>query len=317
MITQSYKLDLIPNGQILVVPVSQYDVGRTITFELYNGSTLFSVPTGTTATIDGTKPDRKGFSLSATISTNSASFDTTRNMCAVPGNTICEFRLMHSGDNIGTANFILKVERAGLADDVDISETELPAYMDAAEQSALDAEAYAVGKRNGVDVSSSDPAYHNNSLYYAGQSSDSASNASDSASAAAGSATTSGNKALESEAYAVGKRNGSDVESSDPAYHNNSKYFAGLADASAQAAAGSVAQGTQVRFYVQNGDMYVVQTIGGVEQQPVNLGTLEGAAVQSFATVAAMNTAIAGGTVAEGTMCCVKQNIVMADTTSY
>ena len=39
----------------------------------------------------------------------------------------------------------------------------------AAASSATDAEAYAIGKRNGADVGSSDPAYHNNSRYWAGQ----------------------------------------------------------------------------------------------------------------------------------------------------
>ena len=34
----------------------------------------------------------------------------------------------------------------------------------------------------------------------------------------------------ESEAWAVGKRDGVDVITSDPVYHNNSKYYAGLAE---------------------------------------------------------------------------------------
>ena len=37
---------------------------------------------------------------------------------------------------------------------------------------------------------------------------------------------TSQSKSLDSEAYGVGKRNGADVEPSDPAYHNNAKYYA-------------------------------------------------------------------------------------------
>ena len=44
-----------------------------------------------------------------------------------------------------------------------------------AEQSAENAEAYAVGQRNGADVESDDPAYHNNSKYYSEQSGSSAS----------------------------------------------------------------------------------------------------------------------------------------------
>lgn len=50
--------------------------------------------------------------------------------------------------------------------------------------------------------------------------------ASASATAASGSATTSSNKALDSEAYAIGTRGGVPVTSGDPAYENNSKYYA-------------------------------------------------------------------------------------------
>lgn len=104
-----------------------------------------------------------------------------------------------------------------------------------AEESAEDAEAYAVGTRGGTDVNSDDPAYHKNSKYYSEE-------AGSSASAAAGSATTAGNKASDSEAYAVGKRGGQDVESGDAAYHNNSKYYSEQAAGSATAAAASAAE---------------------------------------------------------------------------
>jgi hypothetical protein len=39
----------------------------------------------------------------------------------------------------------------------------------AADGSAEDAKAYAVGKRDGADVGSTDPTYHNNAKYYAGE----------------------------------------------------------------------------------------------------------------------------------------------------
>ena len=61
--------------------------------------------------------------------------------------------------------------------------------------------------------------------------------ASNSKTAAAGSASTAGTKAQDSEAWAVGKRNGQDVPSSDETYHNNAKYWAGQAQ---QAAGGGV-----------------------------------------------------------------------------
>lgn len=55
-------------------------------------------------------------------------------------------------------------------------------------ESAKDAEAWAVGKRGGVDVPASDPTYQNNSKYYAEQASGSASAAAGSATDASGSA---------------------------------------------------------------------------------------------------------------------------------
>lgn len=61
-------------------------------------------------------------------------------------------------------------------------------YAADAEQSAEDSEAYAIGKRSGTDVPSTDPAYHNNSLWYSQQAATSETNAAQSASDALGAA---------------------------------------------------------------------------------------------------------------------------------
>ena len=52
-----------------------------------------------------------------------------------------------------------------------------------------------------------------------------ATNANNSATSASTSATTSSNHAEDSEAWATGQRNGTDVPSTDPTYHNNAKYY--------------------------------------------------------------------------------------------
>lgn len=117
--------------------------------------------------------------------------------------------------------------------------------------SAQDSEAYAIGKRGGSDVGSSDVTYHNNSKWYSDQSKASADDAHDymtaagtSASNAAISETNAGvsasnastsesyaqNHALDAEAWAVGKRNGTDVTSGDVTYENNSKFYAQAAE---------------------------------------------------------------------------------------
>lgn len=88
------------------------------------------------------------------------------------------------------------------------------------------AEAWSSGTKGGTPVSSTDPAYHNNSKYYSEQSASHAQDSSSYASASSTSAGTSANKALDSEAYGAGTRNGVAVQDGDPAYHNNAKYWA-------------------------------------------------------------------------------------------
>lgn len=86
-------------------------------------------------------------------------------------------------------------------------------------------EAWAVGKRKGTDVQSTDETYHNNSKYFAGEAYLSRSAAADSESNA--------------EAWAVGQRGGLDVPTIDDTYNNNSKYYAVRAKTHAETAVAS------------------------------------------------------------------------------
>ncbi len=105
--------------------------------------------------------------------------------------------------------------------------------------------------------------------------------------------------ASDAEAYAKGTRSGTAVDSSDPAYHNNAQYFAGLSDTSAQASAGSAtssagsasdseAYGAGTRngvpvsssdpAYHNNAPYYAeqaaAQTLGGLADVDINASTL-------------------------------------------
>jgi len=86
-----------------------------------------------------------------------------------------------------------------------------------------DAEAWAIGTRNGVPVDDSQPQYQNNSKYYAEDAGVSATNA---ASSELNAATSESN----AEAWAVGERGTSPVPSTDPTYENNSRYYANMCD---------------------------------------------------------------------------------------
>lgn len=174
---QNIKLNLVPGGIIPVVHVSQYDVDRVLTFTLYDGNNAASLPVGTTASIEGTKPSHHGFSYSATVASNVVTVETTQQMTAEKGTVECKLKLTANTQVIGTALFLMEVEQAGLADDVIISDTELPVYIEAGHQNMLNAEAWAVGTKDGTAVGSGEPQYHNNSKYYAEQASDSANDA--------------------------------------------------------------------------------------------------------------------------------------------
>lgn len=88
-----------------------------------------------------------------------------------------------------------------------------------------EAEAWAKGTKNGEPVSDADPQYHNNAKYYSEQGDAFATAAAISETNAANSATFSNSRALDAEAWAVGERGGEPVETTDPTYENNSKYY--------------------------------------------------------------------------------------------
>lgn len=196
---QTITIDLNPSfSQMQTVHCSQYDDNiRQIEVKLKDGGTDIDV-SSYTIYIEGTKPDKKGFSYPlndiGSVDGNTVTFYVQLQMAAVPGMTRMEILLKDGDDHrIGSANFMLAVERAGLQDDTDVSDSELAPYISGAaqqaqaaansaaaaetaagnaEDSAEDAEAWAVGKRNGADVGSSDETYQNNAKYYSEQASE-------------------------------------------------------------------------------------------------------------------------------------------------
>lgn len=139
MITQKYNLNLIPDKVPVQVNCSQYDaLSRTIEFTIYDGAVLYEIPSGTTATVRGTKSDNTGFEYPCTIDGSTVSFDIQDQMTIFNGRVPCEIRLTNNGI-LGTCNFCLNVEPTPLDPDVTISDTYLPLLEDA-EQNAIRAE---------------------------------------------------------------------------------------------------------------------------------------------------------------------------------
>lgn len=202
----STKLNLIPGGVIPVVNCSQYDVGRVLTFDIYDGNTPASLASGTTVKVEGTKPSRHAFSYgspTATISGSTVTVSTADQMTAEAGTVECKIVLTNGSQVIGTAMFLLECEVAGVQDDVDISDTVLPTYMEAGRQNMLNAEAWAKGTKDGTAVGPSEPQYHNSSKYWNEQTGAYATSAQTSATNAAGSASSAATKRDQAKSWAV------------------------------------------------------------------------------------------------------------------
>lgn len=166
MTSQTINLNLIPGGAEPVLNVSQYDKGQTWTFNIYAGGQAFSIPSGSSVTIQGTKPDKKGFQYSCAYSGSVVTAIEQLQMTAVPGKVPTEIVITKGNETIGSANFILMVERAALDDETDISSSELPVLIELASEQVKEAEAWAKGTKDNVPVPSTAPQYQQNAYYW-------------------------------------------------------------------------------------------------------------------------------------------------------
>ena len=137
-------IDLNPSyKKIPAVYVSQLDNNlRSLAITVQDGGVNYDVASsGYDVYVEGTKPDKHGFSykvtdIGGTVVGSVVTVPMQTQMTCVQGMVPTEIVLKSGADRIGSANFLLVVERAGLAEDVDVSETDIPAYIDGAQQAA-------------------------------------------------------------------------------------------------------------------------------------------------------------------------------------
>jgi hypothetical protein len=241
--SQTKNINMTPEIIMPVIKLSQYDVGRVIVLNLKDGSGAYSVPSGATVKLVGTKPSGLGFQVTGTVLGSTVTITTTNVMTDECGIAVAELSVEKEGLKLGSTNIRIDVERSphpegttdGSAEEIipaltlllneieDDLETaaqdivDMTALKEETESNALKSEGWADGKQGGEPVEDSSPYYHNNSKYYSEQ---------------------SAAKALESEGWADGKQGGTPVGDSSPYYHNNSKYYSEQSAASAGEASG-------------------------------------------------------------------------------
>ena len=105
-------LNLIPGACSPEVHLSQYDKGRAIPFKLAEGKSAYSVPDGSEIVVEATKPSGLGFVVPVTFDGDTATMTITETMSNEYGRFPAELSITKNGNKIGTANFVMNIERS-------------------------------------------------------------------------------------------------------------------------------------------------------------------------------------------------------------
>ena len=109
---QIINVDLVPGKVMPILHASQFDKGRSLGVKLYNGGAVFELSGAEDLTAAVRKPD--GNIVTETLTNAGGSLVeiiTTEQMTACAGGSLCEIKIENAGDVIGTANFVLEVEK--------------------------------------------------------------------------------------------------------------------------------------------------------------------------------------------------------------
>ena len=174
---QSINLNMIPGGVMPVINLTQFDEGRDFALVILNGAQAADL-TGATLLISGRKNDDTAFSYGQSdtvkgnyvisVNNNTVTIRNTLQMAAASGEVIATLTIKKSAADVSTLNFRIMVQEHPL-DGVDISETEIPAIIALAQEQADEAEAWATGEIDGVPVPSTAPQHDNSAEYWAQQ----------------------------------------------------------------------------------------------------------------------------------------------------
>lgn len=103
-------------NDLLIVGLSQYDVGVVLEFDVFDGGAAAVFPSGTTATIQGVRPSGVGFNVACTLADNVVTVSSSTDMTGEAGKFPVEIRFTASGVDVGTVNFVFQIEKAAHPD---------------------------------------------------------------------------------------------------------------------------------------------------------------------------------------------------------
>lgn len=113
MITKYPLLDVVPGGEPQKFHISQHDKNsRTLQFRLFaSKGELPELPSGTTATLEGRKPDMTQLVVSARLSGFLVTVTLPESAASIPGYVPCNIVLRSGSKRLYTELFVLVVDQ--------------------------------------------------------------------------------------------------------------------------------------------------------------------------------------------------------------
>lgn len=162
---QKIKVNLIPSGLPVACYSSQYDEGRVIRCELYNGLQPYTLQENDVVTLNLRKPDNHVVTatLNSTAGNKYVDLVTSEQMTAVFGVNKCLLKITNTGIEVGTAEFLMFVQKDVIANG-DPSESVIEGLDEQVTAIAL-AEVQEILQDYSIDYFPSDKYWQDNALY--------------------------------------------------------------------------------------------------------------------------------------------------------
>lgn len=119
---ENVNLNLIPGLNNPVCHVSQYDTGRIIRLNLFEGINIYTLTGNEIIKLNVRKPDNTVLEEQLTnTSSNYVMFSTVEQMCPLYGDNVCELSIEYNGTIIHSINFLMKVEKSPLYKGIEVA----------------------------------------------------------------------------------------------------------------------------------------------------------------------------------------------------
>lgn len=160
---QVKNINMTPDTILPYLKLSQYDVGREISFVMKDGSEEYTVPSGATVKLEGTKPSGFGFTITCEVNGSTATAVTTAGMTDEWGTVVAELVVRQGDNRLGSSNVRFDIERSphpeGTTDgSAEVIISELTILVERAEAAAESVHGLTVSSRT---LDASEQAYAN------------------------------------------------------------------------------------------------------------------------------------------------------------